>query len=211
MNFLIKIILYFSIINLGLCSFPSYLRIKTADSPLGPLDKIIKKDEIYINSDSDNVYHYIKVRGENSPGYFKYYQNEKGGYWKGYCAFYSTSDFNSKCLREHSQSYIKVGSSFLSYYEEAKEDGPYKNYYRNFIPEYIYKLRITNYGYTKKNIDINLENHCPPNMEKFLYFEKDNLQNLLSYLTFSLYNSTDFLVICFDPTHKSNSIERDKK
>ena len=200
MNYLIKIIIYCSIISLSLCSSPSSTRIKTADSPL---DKIIE-GERFIPSDSDNIYHSIKVRGEVDPGFL-----DENRTWKGNCIYY---DYHT-CRIQDRQNYIKVGGSFLSYYKnyKAEQDGPYINYYRKFIPEYIYKLRITNYGYTKKNIDIIYENHCPPTMLKFLYFEEDNLQNLLSYLTFSLYNRTDLLVICFDPTRMSNSIERDKK
>ena len=97
-------------------------------------------------------------------------------------------NISEKSLKDY---FINSKDEFIEYNYKLKKELKYR-----FNPSYQYEISIYNFGYTNKIIDINLDEHCPPALNRFIIIRRDFFNLLLSFLSIHLYNNTNFLLLC---------------
>lgn len=168
-----KILLATIIVSLEFCSSSSGFKLNTEN-----IDKKLingGKEEI----DKESILDYLE--GDSSILKYKYSKRGRNSPNKS-CFLYMTKNGRTQCLREDKGSYELISDSFS--------------------PDYIYKTEIMNFGYTSENIEIDFNSHCPSNLEQFFIIRKNNIDNIISFLTLQLYNKTEFVILCKDPNRK---------
>lgn len=75
-----------------------------------------------------------------------------------------------------------------------------RNYYNSetkYYDYFYYYISIYNFGYFESvELDINLDEYCPPVMNRYITLDRSFFHNLVGFLSLRLYNNTTFIIRC---------------